>query len=104
MVEHGMRTACLAAFNFETSHELFNANIETGEVSTLASVSPDKWRSVLVSLYCEPFTKRFGEHACQPALGACSNMRSLHSTLLWHVGTKPFASYDIQSHTTTCLL
>ena len=49
MAEHGMRAACLAAFNFETSHALFNSNIETGEEASLARVPAEKWRSVLVS-------------------------------------------------------
>lgn len=47
-MEHGMRVACLAAFNYETSHALFNSNIETGEAAHLARVPAKKWKSVLV--------------------------------------------------------
>lgn len=48
MVEHNMQQACLAAFSFDTSHQLITSNMETGAPGCLEQVPTSKWRSVLV--------------------------------------------------------
>ncbi|DBA93376.1 TPA: hypothetical protein ACH3X2_003648 [Trebouxia sp. C0005] len=47
MVEHGMRLACVAAFNFDCLHELMTSNMETGQPAE--PTAPDRWRSVAAS-------------------------------------------------------
>jgi len=46
MVEHGMRHACVAAFNFDCLHQLMTSNMETGQPAE--PTAPDTWRSVAV--------------------------------------------------------
>ena len=48
MIEHGMRIACVASFNFAGFHELMTSNMETGQQAM--GMPADKWRSVAVSL------------------------------------------------------
>ncbi len=47
MVEHGMRGACVAAFNFDCLHQLLTSNMETGLPA--GPTHADKWRTVAVS-------------------------------------------------------
>ena len=56
MIEHGMRIACVASFNFAGFHELMTSNMETGQQAM--GMPADKWRSVAVS-FCSLFA-----HSC----------------------------------------
>lgn len=47
MVEHGMRAACVAAFNPDCLHELMTSNMETGGPAGPTTV--DNWRAIAVS-------------------------------------------------------
>lgn len=44
VVEHGMRVACFAAFDFDGMHQLATSNMETGMPA--GPTSPDRWRAV----------------------------------------------------------
>ena len=48
MLEHSMRAACVAAFNFDCLHQLLNSNMETGMPA--GPTTTHKWRTVAVRL------------------------------------------------------
>lgn len=53
MLEHHMRVACVATFNFASFQALATSNMETRQ-QVQGQVPADKWRSVVVSLYMLP--------------------------------------------------
>ena len=49
-MEHNMRVACVASFNFASFQALATSNMETRQ-QVQGQVPADKWRSVVVSLH-----------------------------------------------------